>query len=91
MRNQSFIAITLALFLTSCAPAVSTTQVPTQPPAQVPAPTATETVVLENPPACAVANMIYHSQLQEVLLIGCVPGSVRQDTPNIIWGWNGER
>jgi hypothetical protein len=29
--------------------------------------------------------------LQEVLLIGCIPGSVRQSRPNVIWAWNGER
>jgi hypothetical protein len=91
MRKQSLIAITFALFFTSCAPATGITQVPTETPAPLSTPTATESIILENPPACAGANIIYHSQLQEALLIGCIPSSVRQSRPNIIWGWNGQR
>lgn len=91
MRHLSLVVIALALLITSCAPAAGVAPTPTTAPTLVPSATATETVILENPPACAVATLIYHSQLQEVLLIGCVPGSVRQDRPNIIWGWNGER
>jgi hypothetical protein len=90
MPNLRLVVITIVslLFLfAGCAPAA--TAVPTSTPA--PAPTPTETVLLEDPPACSGATMVYHSQLQEVLLIGCVPGSLRQTTPNIIWSWNGER
>jgi hypothetical protein len=46
---------------------------------------------VEDPPACAGASLVYHSQLQESLLIGCVPGSVREESHNVIWGWNGQR
>src|SRR5687768_8849367 len=91
MRKLNFVAITLAFLCISCAPAVSTTQALTETPPPLPTFTATEAVILENPPACAGANLVYHSELQEVLLTGCVPGSVRQDGLNIIWGWNGER
>ena len=87
MRNLSFMSIAMVFLFTGCAPALSTIQ----PPPPTPLATATETIILENPPACAGASLIYHSQLQEMLLIGCVPGSVRQDAPNVIWGWNGER
>ena len=89
MRTLRLAVMIIVLFLASCAPAATSTPSPTEPP--TPAPTATEEVILEDPPACTVANMIYHSQLQEVLLLGCVPSSVRQSSPNIIWGWNGER
>ena len=89
MRNPSLLAILFVILLIGCAPALSPTPAPTEPPTVIP--TVTEAVVLEDPPTCAVANMIYHSQLQEALLIGCVPNAVRQSSPNIIWGWNGER
>jgi hypothetical protein len=90
MKKASLAGIVWILLVTSCAPA-ATPIVPSPTVSPTTAPTATEAVVVENPPACAVANMVYHSQLQEVLLIGCVPNSVRQSSPNIIWGWNGER
>src|SRR5215211_5236612 len=79
--------VTLVLLISSCASAA--TMVPTS--TALPPPAATTEIILEDPPACAGANAIYHSELQEVLLIGCVPSSVRQSSPNIIWGWNGER
>lgn len=85
MRNLSLVSIAVLFLLAGCAPAA------TSAPTSAPIPTATTAVIVENPPECAAANMIYHSQLQEVLLIGCAPGSARQDGPNIIWGWNGER
>src|SRR5215211_8971083 len=90
MRDLLLVSIarlTLVLLVSSCAPAA--TMVPTS--TALPPPTATTEIIVENPPACAGANVIYHSELQEVLLIGCVPNSVRQSSPNIIWGWNGER
>ena len=87
MRSISLIIVALIFFFVGCSPAETPAPTTTPPPS----PTATEAVVLEDPPACAVANMIYHSQLQEALLIGCVPNAVRQSSPNIIWGWNGER
>ena len=84
---RDLLLIGIVLLCTNCAPAAG--PVPTSTP--VPRPTATSAVILEDPPPCAGANMVYHSQLHEVLLIGCVPSSARQSSPNIIWGWNGER
>lgn len=89
MRKSSLLTILFVILLIGCTPALSPAPAPTEPPTTMP--TATEEVIREDPPACAVANMIYHSQFHESLLIGCVPNSVRQSTPNIIWGWNGER
>ena len=95
MRNLSLVVMTLCItsvfLVASCAPAAKPTPTATAVPTLAPSPTATETIIFEDPPACAGANMVYHSQLQEVLLIGCIPSSVRQSTPNVIWGWNGER
>src|SRR5215208_5787242 len=88
MRHLSLPFITFIFLFTACAPAATPPLITSTP---VPSPTVTAEVTLEDPPACAGANMVYHSQLQEVLLIGCVPSSVRQSGPNIIWGWNGER
>ena len=90
MRHVNFM-IALAVLLTGCAPRPRTIATPTETQAPLPTATRTEALILENPPACAGANMIYHAQLREVLLIGCIPGSVRQSAPNVIWGWNGER
>jgi hypothetical protein len=42
----------------------------------------------EDPPVCSNAKMIYHTQLREMLLLGCISGSVRLNTPNVIWGYN---
>jgi hypothetical protein len=86
MHKASFACTVWILLLTACAPAA--TPIAASPTAL---PTPTEAILLEDPPACAGANLIYHAQLQEALLIGCVPGTVRQSSPNIIWGWNGER
>ena len=86
MHKASFACTVWILLLTACAPAV--TPMAASPTAL---PTPTEAILLEDPPACAGANLVYHSQLQEALLIGCVPGTVRQSSPNVIWGWNGER
>lgn len=84
---RRLIAIAFIILFASCTPAAPPSPIATTPPL----PTATTEVTLEEPPACAGANMVYHAQLQEVLLIGCVPSSVRQSSPNVIWSWNGER
>jgi hypothetical protein len=89
MRTLRIPILTLVFLAAACSPAP--TAAPTPTPAPLPSPTATETVMLENPPACSGANMVYHPPLQEVLLVNCVPSSIRQSSPNIIWGWNGER
>ena len=91
MRRLCLIVIPLTFLFTSCAPSATIAATHTEPPPSLPAPTTTETVILEDPPVCSGANMLYHAQLQEVLLIGCIPSTVRQSSPNIIWGWNGER
>ena len=67
------------------APVASTpTTVATLPPTTVP------TLIVENPPPCWEADLIYHPQLQQMLLINCVTDPSRE-TPLTIWGWNGEQ
>jgi hypothetical protein len=66
------------LLLTSCKPAPSL-------PVQTTAP-----IQYENPPACSGGTLIHHSQLHKMLLAGCVSGTVKENIPNIIWGFDGE-
>src|SRR6266540_4297829 len=84
MRKLLVLGLLFILFL-GCTPVKPVSQPTSQPPPP------TVTPAPENPPACAGAKLIYHSQLQEMLLIGCAQDSDREDHPNIIWGWNGER
>ena len=65
-----------------CSPSAPTAFTPTNVPTLVP------TAIVENPPACWGADLIYHPQLQQVLLVNCVPDP-SQETPSIIWGWDG--
>ncbi len=46
------------------------------------------TRIVENPPPCWGADLIYHPQLQQMLLVNCVPDPSKE-TPSIIWGWDG--
>lgn len=72
----------LVFFVAGCAPATSIITTPTL------APTPEPTLIIENPPACWGADLIYHPQLQQLLLINCVSDPSRE-TPLVIWGWNG--
>ncbi len=86
MSRVSFIGIVLVLFVTGCVASTKTVQ------PSLSAPTAI--IIAENPPACAEANMIYHSQLHEVLLTGCrqtSPAFVSGNGVNVIWGRNGQQ
>src|SRR5687768_7526793 len=51
-------------------------------------PTRAPTAVVENPPACWEADLIYHTQSQLRLLLNCV-ADPSKEAPRIIWGWNG--
>lgn len=72
-------ACLLLLWITSCSPA------PMQAPIQTPT-----AVVYENPPVCSNAKLIYHTQLHEMLMTGCVSGMVHENIPNVIWGFDGK-
>ncbi len=66
----------------SCTPAAPTASVPT------PGPTITPAPIVENPPPCWEADLIYHPQLRQMLLVNCVadPG---KEAPFVLWGWDG--
>ena len=51
-------------------------------------PTIVPTPILENPPPCWEADLIYRPQLQQLLLVNCVPDPSKE-TLLTIWGWNG--
>jgi hypothetical protein len=55
------------------------------PPSQTTAP-----IQYENPPACSGGILLHHSQLHEMLLIGCVSGEIKENIPNLIWGFDGQ-
>ncbi len=78
MKRLITSACLLILLLTSCKPMPS-----------LPAPTAAP-IQYENPPLCSGATIIHHSQLHELLLTGCVSGTVKENIPNVIWGFDGE-
>lgn len=50
-----------------------------------PAPTLAPTAMIENPPLCLEAELIYHPQLQQMLLVNCVQDPSKEN-PNVIWG-----
>jgi hypothetical protein len=67
----------------SCSPSTSTAATtPTEIPTLVPTP------ILENPPPCWEADLIYQTQLQQMLLVNCVTNP-STETPLTVWGWNG--
>ena len=93
MRKILILGCLSVFVIISCAPAtavvtvtpVSTSVIPTD------IPTLTANAVMEtSPPPCQEAELIYHTQLQQLLLVNCVPDPSRE-TPSVIWGWNGTR
>ena len=52
------------------------------------APTPVPAPILEDPPPCWGADLIYHPQLQQMLLVNCVTDP-RESALLTIWGWNG--
>lgn len=73
--------VVCAFIVLGCAPATPTA-VPTA------VPTSTLTAIVENPPPCWGADLIYHPQLQKMLLVNCVTDP-SQESPLTIWGWDG--
>ena len=72
----------LILIVAACSSSTPTPLPPTDLPTIVPTP------IVENPPPCWEADLIYHTELQQLLLINCVPDPGKE-TPNVICGWNG--
>jgi len=84
MRKILIPGCSFLLLLVSCSPSGPTASAPTSMPTMAPTP------IVENPPHCAEADLIYDTQLQQMLLVNCVPDPSRE-TPNVIWGWDGKQ
>ena len=68
----------------------SCTQTPSTPSAATATlPPTVAPILYENPPICSNASLIYHTQLHEMLMTGCVSGTVKENIPNVIWGYDG--
>jgi len=52
-------------------------------------PAFTPTPAFENPPPCWDGELVYHTQLHQMLLLNCVPATANADTLGGIWGWDG--
>jgi hypothetical protein len=91
MRRTLIAGCVFVFLVSACSPAVTTTSAPTDLPTTIPPteiPTATAMPVSENPPPCWEADLIYHPQLRQMLLVNCVQDR-NKEIPNIIWGWDG--
>jgi hypothetical protein len=53
-------------------------------------PTIAPTPIVENPPPCPEADLVYHPRLQQMLLVNCVEDPSKENL-NVIWGWNGKQ
>ena len=88
MRKILIVSVSLIFVITGCSPAtpipISTAVIPTI------TPTIVSTPIVENPPPCWEADLIYHPQLQQMLLVNCVEDP-KKENPNIIWGWDGTK
>jgi len=82
MRKILSAGCSFIFIVVGCSPSAPTAFTPTD------VPTPVVTPIVENPPACWGADLIYHPQLQQMLLVNCV-ADPSQETPSIIWGWDG--
>ena len=78
---RKLLIVVCAFIVIGCAPATPTA-VPTA------VPTSAPTAIVENPPPCWGADLIYHPHLQKMLLVNCVTDP-SQESPLTIWGWDG--
>lgn len=82
MRKILIAGCMFIVIVVGCSPATATI------PTATIAPTLTPAAIIENPPPCVEADLIYHSQLQQMLLINCVEDASKEN-PNVVWGWDG--
>ena len=81
--RRFLIAGCVSIFLVAgCAPSTPLAFAPTVEPTPEP------TAIIENPPTCWGADLIYNSQLQQMLLVNCVTDPDKE-SPLTIWGWDG--
>ena len=84
MRSFRIAGCICILLVMGCSPPAPATSIPTELPHVFPTPSA----IIENPPPCWGADLIYHPQFKQMLLVNCVsdPG---EESPLTIWGWDG--
>lgn len=86
MRRILIVGCSFIFIVVSCSPSAPTAVTPTDIPTAIPTPVPTP--IAENPPPCWGADLIYHTRLQQMLLVNCVPDPGKE-TPLTIWGWDG--
>jgi hypothetical protein len=84
MRKILIVGCVFVFVITGCSPSAEFPSTPTI------VPTSAPTAIVENPPVCNEADLIYHPQLQKLLLVNCVTDP-SQESPLKIWGWDGTR
>jgi len=82
MRKILILGCIFVFISVACSPSAPIISTPTI------APTLAPTVIVENPPPCPEAELIYHTQLGQMLLVNCVQDASKENS-NVIWGWNG--
>src|SRR5688572_882165 len=82
MRKILSAGCSFIFIVVGCSPSTPIAITPTAVPTLVP------TRIVEDPPPCWGADLIYHPQLQQMLLINCVTDPSKE-TPLTIWGWDG--
>jgi hypothetical protein len=87
MRRLLIVGCISVFSVLGCSPSTS---IPTPIATSTVMPTPAPTMVAEDPPPCPEAELVYHPQLQQMLLVNCVENA-NQENPNVIWGWNGNQ
>ncbi|HEU0296636.1 MAG TPA: hypothetical protein VFR47_28120 [Anaerolineales bacterium] len=93
MRRTLITGCMFVFLVVGCSPVITATSVPTSLPTTIPPtelPIETPAPVTENPPPCWGADLMYHTQLRQMLLVNCVENP-SMEAPHVIWGWDGTR
>ena len=87
MRKVLIVGCFLAFVIAGCAPRVviSAAAPPTREPRALPTP---HIELVQNPPPCGEADLIYHTRFKQMLLVNCV-GDPATMTLLTIWNWDG--
>ena len=86
MRPILILACMIVLGAGACSPSAPSVPTPTLVPTLVP--TSAPAAVVENPPPCNEAELIFYPPLKQMLLVNCVTNP-NKETPLTIWGWDG--
>lgn len=87
MRNVLIVGCLFTFVIAGCAPVLAAAAPPTEEPRAVPTP---RIELVQNPPPCWEADLIYHTRFKQMLLVNCV-GDPTKMTLLTIWHWDGTR